>query len=1705
MPISVGSVSVDVIPNTQGIYQRLNAPLVQAGDRAGQNAGQIAGQRFGAAMAGAVPNSIGVEIGRQIGTVVGQQVASAISRSIVDGVQGGGRQSSAPAVRAGDDTGGAFARGLKARLDVAFRSMPKLNVNISDTGVDAELARVRAQMETLSNKRIGIDIDVATADAQIEAMEAELVRLGSYHPNVAVRADTAAALAQLAAVREELARVSATPGQVRLETDGSFGAKLRAQVAAAQASLPEINVTASTDDAQARVAALRARLATLSNARIGIDLDAATALERIAAIRAALTEVAGSNASIDVRVDAARAEAELAAVSAEADALGAQDPRVNVRVDTGDAQGKLFALAVELGILAAIQVGPVIAAGLGGIVAAAGAAAIGIGALVAVAIPAISSIKNVLQLQTQAQQQSTSATGAGGAAASQAAQKALQLAGAQQSLADAERNGARQIAQAQKQVTAAETDVATARKAAADAATQAAQQNAQAAQQVVQAEKDVATARQAAADAATQAAQQNQQAAAQVASAQRDVVRAEQQVGSSERDLAAAQRTAQQAQKDLTQARADATRALEDENNSLADAQLSQRQAVLDLQDATATLAADKKAGSKVSAEQLAKDQLGYDQAAQHVKEQGEQVDRLAADTAAANAAGVDGSKTVLSAQQSLADAQQDVVDKATALANAQQDLLDKELAVARAEQAQAQQRVKGARQVAAAQQAVQDKITAVAAAELAQAQQRVKGAEQVAAAQQGIAAAQQKVADAQGNVTQAQEQSASAITAAQRGIQSANLSTASSAATAETAQQKYQAALDKLSPSARTLLTSFVNLKTGFLAWSTSLQPAVLPLFSRALDGLGGSLTKFSPLVVGAASGVAALEDKLGRELKTPFWKGFLADLTTAVPIALVGLGVTFGNIFKGLAGFVDAFLPHMTGVSAEMEKITGRFAKFGSGLKVNPAFTAFLDYVKQSGPGLSALFAQLFTTLGQVSQALAPIAGPVLRIVTSLAQFVGWLAKVNPGLLQGIYLAALAFKAMQLSMVLVNAGIWAYNAAVALAMVFTDGWAVAIQATGIVPIIEAIIVVIALLVIGVIYAYNHFTWFHDIVSGAIHGVATVALWLWNSVLKPSFDGIVIAISAVATAAVWLWQNVLVPAFNGIMLVAKVLLAVITVLVVAPILIAFHLLSAVVMSMWKTTFAPAFAAIGTIATWLWKNAISPAFNGIANLANWLYNNGIKPGFTLIQVVFRAAATVGSWLYNNALAPAFRGIATVAGWLYNTGIKPAFNAIATVANWLWKNGLSPAFNAIKTGVSLVGTAFQSAVTFIGRVWGGVEDIAKKPINFVINSVYTHGIKAVWDEVAGFVGLGKLPNAPKLLEAGGTVGPGWGPAAPMKVNRPTAIVGEGNPNHPEYVIPTDPKYRARARALHQAAGSQLMAGGGIIGSAESLLGSAAKGLKSVGTAAWNGITDMGDIFLHPTAIWSKISAPIRALINQVGNFPFDKLIGQVPVKMLNGLGTKIADFVTGGGGGTSANGGIGGALLWAKSQAGKPYQWGGVGNPSWDCSGFMGGIESVMLHQNPDRRLFTTQAFQGSTAPAGWTQNAASAFRIGVTNAGVGHMAGTIGGTNVESQGTFGVLAGPRARGWSDPLFTEHYGYTGKFDSGGYLPTGLSTVYNGTGKPEPVLTNEQWAAIGGGGKGDGRMPLTVNYMAPTPENPEKAAMEISRRVNRAVSI
>lgn len=68
----------------------------------------------------------------------------------------------------------------------------------------------------------------------------------------------------------------------------------------------------------------------------------------------------------------------------------------------------------------------------------------------------------------------------------------------------------------------------------------------------------------------------------------------------------------------------------------------------------------------------------------------------------------------------------------------------------------------------------------------------------------------------------------------------------------------------------------------------------------------------------------------------------------------------------------------------------------------------------------------------------------------------------------------------------------------------------------------IGLIIIAVAALAIGLIYAYKHSKTFRDIINGAFHAIAAAGSWMWNKVLKPIFAALVAAFNAAKAAASW-------------------------------------------------------------------------------------------------------------------------------------------------------------------------------------------------------------------------------------------------------------------------------------------------------------------------------------------------------------------------------------------------------------------------------------------------------------------------------------------------------------------------------------------------------------------------------------------------------
>jgi phage-related protein len=447
--------------------------------------------------------------------------------------------------------------------------------------------------------------------------------------------------------------------------------------------------------------------------------------------------------------------------------------------------------------------------------------------------------------------------------------------------------------------------------------------------------------------------------------------------------------------------------------------------------------------------------------------------------------------------------------------------------------------------------------------------------------------------------------------------------------------------------------------------------------------------------------------------------------------------------------------------------------------------------------------------------------------------------------------------------------------------------------------------------------------------------------------------------------------------------------------------------------------------------------------------------------------------TIGNWIREqiNAWVGFWGGIRTEQDGK-QTEVKGSWNefwgSVEATAKDIWGR-ITGGWNGFLSGLE---TATRDAVAKIGAAFRTVGNMFRDPINWVIRVVINDGILAAWNTVMGWVGApgiaGRVGELPSFAQGGKVRGPGSGTSDSI-----LAMV-----SNDEYIVPA----AVARRHFH---------------------------------------------FLE--ALRSGQTEAVLAAGGRNDPNPYPSFAG---------------------------GGQVDSGLNFARSQVGKPYSWGGVGPMGYDCSGLISAITNVMLGKYPHSRLGST----GSAPWPGWNPGLTSQFGVGYSKGNPGHMAGTLGGVNVESSGGIGVRVG-NGRGATNGMFSGHMslpqvggqfvggadsapvswwsiigaqvealfkalipgsipGANGpvgagilampakmienvidgaraklekmmtsaistignivdvvgnvasnpvgaalnSFDNGGILTPGMTGAFNGTGKPEAVLTDEQWKAI-----------------------------------------
>ncbi|GAA0632147.1 hypothetical protein GCM10010174_61430 [Kutzneria viridogrisea] len=745
--------------------------------------------------------------------------------------------------REGAQAGGAFADAFKARVSAALRSLPKVDITAESSDADRKVAEVRAALEDLSQQRVGIDIEEASALAKISALQAELKAVAQADNRVSVQIDTAAAMSTLDGLHDDIVKalepISAPAGE---RSAGAWAEAVRTRITAAINALPDIEIHANSSQAEVAIAGIRQRLDALSSKRVGVDVDEGTALAELEQLRVALADINAQHPSVQVRADTAAAMAQLALVKEEVDKLNGRSAEIDVSDQGTAAQATEGISLLRGGLLALAPTALPISAALVPAIAGVGTAAVSAVAGVAVLKLGLDGISDALTAFDQADTASSS---------------------------NASKN----------------------------------------AQQVASAERSLAQARASAADQAISAAER--------------VDTALQQQRSAEQSLADAQRQALRAQQDLTTARQAAARNLQDLQLASIQADLDQRSATLQLAQAQQTLAAVR-ANPSAAPGQLDQAQLALDQAQLAAQRSAIQKSRAGEDLVTAQQQGVEGSPGVVSAQDAV-----------------------------------------------------------------------LRSNEQVSNAQQGVANAARAVTDAYRAQAAAARQAADSILSAQEAV--ANAQNADAAAVDKVSQ-----AMAKLTPAGQSFVLFLREVKPLFDSIGQAAQTALLPGIQAGIQAFLPVVPVIRDVVSQIAAVVGDLVRQLGEALASPFWTGFVKTIGSAIVPALKIMAEVFGNFAMGAANVFVALLPLANAFAQAILQVSQRFLAWTQ----SPALGQFVDYVTRSVAVVWPLFESIGNAVLGILPPLAELGLSLLRVLAPVVE------KLLPPLVQlvGVVGTALA-----------------------------------------------------------------------------------------------------------------------------------------------------------------------------------------------------------------------------------------------------------------------------------------------------------------------------------------------------------------------------------------------------------------------------------------------------------------------------------------------------------------------------------------------------------------------------------------------------------------------------------------------------------------------------------------------------------------------
>lgn len=187
---------------------------------------------------------------------------------------------------------------------------------------------------------------------------------------------------------------------------------------------------------------------------------------------------------------------------------------------------------------------------------------------------------------------------------------------------------------------------------------------------------------------------------------------------------------------------------------------------------------------------------------------------------------------------------------------------------------------------------------------------------------------------------------------------------------------------------------------------------------------------------------------------------------------------------------------------------------------------------------------------------------------------------------------------------------------------------------------------------------------------------------------------------------------------------------------------------------------------------------------------------GVSDGWTSIQGVWQTLRTEGlGGLANDFVSKITNG--SVTSW--QDLPSSIMSGVGDIIN--------THFPGLSNGLSTLQGWFQTGVDAIGRLWDGLREKLRGPINFVIREVYNNGIAKFWNMVGPKIGLGTLDPITEIpaFATGGTVDGVMSGYSPGVDDRIIAVGGGEAVMRPEWTKAVGKDFVDQANAVARGQG------------------------------------------------------------------------------------------------------------------------------------------------------------------------------------------------------------------------------------------------------------------------------------------------------------